>query len=658
MEWCSALEALPAQEVPEHSTQQHLSLQIVAPQGGEYHNAPLHPASFVNGIFRPSRAALSEVIILCEQWPGWIYACGALQFRCTHVYCWADLPSWAAQLTTVYPDVCFRFCAKDIRLPVHPPFTPLLMQGSIAWFEDVITKLSHMSAFLFSATFLEPLTRPTLPPDFIISQYTLQSTDVGSALRGTWLFCSRGFEIPLPPTSYHRALHHIINDTTRCAFFHPCQHTEECTQRLHAPLMVQQALALHPVPSVFAKSGFVRRQLSVAELARAFDVPSSVLPTFADGSQQYLPWLLHAPTRLLVYVGGVAPRRNEDRVVKEDHLSPLEVGNEKSPELQEDEDLGVNSISMAVAVRNRNAERPRAGVTAAAGASFDLPTASPLPSALSASDQRQVTVLAGASLSSETARPQDNSATRGELETWWHHQAKSVKADDAANPTHLWDDRVWRSPHDTEQRRQFTARYGRCALDTLRHFLLRRWQRNLWKSLCNHLITTYGRGWKEMIRSNSQLRLDVVAGRDCLWRASESDWWDWRSGSRLFFWRWPEAHRQAARDGYEPYIEGKLPRYLRPQAQESDPQVRAKVRAKLETVRNRQYVAKGKVLSLTSYFSVPKGDSDVRMVYDATRSNLNACLWAPNFGMPTVEILLRGINEESWMGDLDIGEMF
>ena len=46
------------------------------------------------------------------------------------------------------------------------------------------------------------------------------------------------------------------------------------------------------------------------------------------------------------------------------------------------------------------------------------------------------------------------------------------------------------------------------------------------------------------------------------------------------------------------------------------------------------------------------------MVYDATRSKLNASLWAPNFGLPTVDSLLRGINETAWMGDLDIGEMF
>jgi hypothetical protein len=129
-------------------------------------------------------------------------------------------------------------------------------------------------------------------------------------------------------------------------------------------------------------------------------------------------------------------------------------------------------------------------------------------------------------------------------------------------------------------------------------------------------------------------------------------------GSRLIFWRWPEAHRQAARDGYEPYIQGTLPKFLKPQSHDPDDRIRKLVRSKLETVRGRRYITKGQVSSLTSFFSVPKGDTDVRMVYDATRSKLNASLWAPNFGLPTVDSLLRGINETAWMGDLDIGEMF
>jgi hypothetical protein len=91
---------------------------------------------------------------------------------------------------------------------------------------------------------------------------------------------------------------------------------------------------------------------------------------------------------------------------------------------------------------------------------------------------------------------------------------------------------------------------------------------------------------------------------------------------------------------------------------EKDVTMRRKVQEKLSTVRNRKYIDRGPVKSLTSYFGVPKGDTDIRMVYDATRSGLNHCLWAPGFGLPTVDSLVRGVEEGTWMGDLDIGEMF
>jgi len=137
-----------------------------------------------------------------------------------------------------------------------------------------------------------------------------------------------------------------------------------------------------------------------------------------------------------------------------------------------------------------------------------------------------------------------------------------------------------------------------------------------------------------------------------------ANWWEWLAGSRLFFWRWPKEHQKTARDGYRPYVMGALPDFKRPQPFERDAKVREKVASKLQGIRDKKYIDKGEVQSLTSYFCVPKGESDIRMVYDATRSGLNQSLWAPNFGMPNVDTLVRGIMEYSWMGDLDIGEMF
>ena len=46
------------------------------------------------------------------------------------------------------------------------------------------------------------------------------------------------------------------------------------------------------------------------------------------------------------------------------------------------------------------------------------------------------------------------------------------------------------------------------------------------------------------------------------------------------------------------------------------------------------------------------------MVYDGTKSGLNAVMWAPWFPLPTVESHLRVVDVNTYMGDLDIGEMF
>ncbi len=64
------------------------------------------------------------------------------------------------------------------------------------------------------------------------------------------------------------------------------------------------------------------------------------------------------------------------------------------------------------------------------------------------------------------------------------------------------------------------------------------------------------------------------------------------------------------------------------------------------------------VKSLTKSFAVPKGEDDMHMVYDATQSGLNKCLWVPSFTLPSVDALTRVMDSESWMGDLGLGEMF
>ncbi len=57
-------------------------------------------------------------------------------------------------------------------------------------------------------------------------------------------------------------------------------------------------------------------------------------------------------------------------------------------------------------------------------------------------------------------------------------------------------------------------------------------------------------------------------------------------------------------------------------------------------------------------FYVPKGDSDVRMVYNGAASGINECLFAPHFGLPVILYVLRSLRPGYYQADMDIGEMF
>ena len=152
-------------------------------------------------------------------------------------------------------------------------------------------------------------------------------------------------------------------------------------------------------------------------------------------------------------------------------------------------------------------------------------------------------------------------------------------------------------------------------------------------------------------------RKSLEGGVDCLNRVRECSVWKWNGGSRLFFWRWGE-FMKAVRDGAEIFVQGDLPRCKKRQRVPKDPDTLQKVQEKLMDVRKKGYIDKGKVSSVTSFFKVPKGDSDIRMVYNGTSSGLNDAVWAPWFSLPTVESHLRAVTNDTFMCDCDLSEMF
>jgi hypothetical protein len=95
-----------------------------------------------------------------------------------------------------------------------------------------------------------------------------------------------------------------------------------------------------------------------------------------------------------------------------------------------------------------------------------------------------------------------------------------------------------------------------------------------------------------------------------------------------------------------------------PQKREKREELRRAVMAKLEKVRCLDYIQPGTVQSLISYFAVPKGESDIQIVHDGTKSGLNDAMWAPWFSLPSIETHLRCVDANSFLGDIDVGYMF
>ena len=119
---------------------------------------------------------------------------------------------------------------------------------------------------------------------------------------------------------------------------------------------------------------------------------------------------------------------------------------------------------------------------------------------------------------------------------------------------------------------------------------------------------------------------------------------------------------QYARDSIPIFVKGTLPVYCKPHRFVT-PEKAALVAPKLDNVRQRGYIRKGVVESLTDWFEVPKVIVDdvvmeIRMVYNGTSSGLNEALWAPNFWLPTSSTALRQLTYTSFCVDLDLGEMF
>jgi hypothetical protein len=266
-------------------------------------------------------------------------------------------------------------------------------------------------------------------------------------------------------------------------------------------------------------------------------------------------------------------------------------------------------------------------------------------------------------------------------------ERKATKSDDPAVPMSLWEEhlikdgtRAWMRK---DERKNLTA-----ACDTLRKLMLYRWKGKVLSSFRIWLNRKYadeldpiGKRWGPGVRfknnkyvwNDGQTSKDdyvkrwnarvltapeaLMAGMDCIEISYKTSWWEWEDGSRPFHWWWPEEYQERIRDGIKVHFRTPPPQYVVLQ-RDVDPKVKEKVVEKLQQVRMRWYITERYMVSLTSFFAVPKGDNDIRIIYDGSIGGLHDAIWVPWFVLSTLNAHLRAVKQGTYMGDLDVGECF
>jgi len=448
----------------------------------------------------------------------------------------------------------------------------------------------------------------------------------------------------------------------------PCHAPTEA--ETSAPLDAKNRSARRVLPSVFTKTRFVRRVLTDQEWLSCFDCPARVVTRLNDkelgamASSVRVPYKLrfHLVRSISNYLETEASP-GEDDTPRTSGTSKRSRGYDDSPDIEsenmrppqrskrrrvlESEDTSKYWAEEAK-VKEWVKEQDYSGLRKWASHPNPSGTPSPMTTPLRNALFR-IALQRGERV---TRAPMKESANVSSDDP--NRNLKAVKADDAKIPVHWWDNKV-REALKLSRDKVADDRLSWC-LDRIRQATLYFWKRKvassfwLWWARDKHLRSSKGLPPRHEC---------LEPGLHALHHSVDASWFDWDRGSAPFFWRFP-AHWQAeARDGLRPRFVSDPPQWRKPQQPPKDKDVGAKERAKISKVRRRGYIsAMVGIVSLLFFFSVPKGESDIRMVFDGTKSGLNEALFAPWFFLPTVNTMLRSVDDSYWGADNDYGEMF
>ena len=199
---------------------------------------------------------------------------------------------------------------------------------------------------------------------------------------------------------------------------------------------------------------------------------------------------------------------------------------------------------------------------------------------------------------------------------------KAVKYDDAAVETGIWDEATAGVMGE-----KFNSERHGIIFDSLRRRMVRQFKTNVLSSfICYMKVVHDFPVGKDSDERESERNKDLAAGVEGLSRVGKYSFWGWDDGSSILFWRWPKYIRREYRDGCELFVKGKLLRFTKKKRMLMEELECEMVKKKTEKVQHRRYITSGTVLSLTIFFRVPKGDSDIHLVYDLTACGLNKAL--------------------------------
>ena len=235
------------------------------------------------------------------------------------------------------------------------------------------------------------------------------------------------------------------------------------------------------------------------------------------------------------------------------------------------------------------------------------------------------------------------------------------KADNAPVPASLWDKRIMAS---------FPGKPITTELLALFRMVGMSWYRkNLRRSFINYLRYCFSSEWDDYLLGKrhtvkggeSEFQKSLEFGVDVLMRADRASWFDWTDGSALVFWRWHD-FKIEARDGFPTHFLDSSMRQsskkFYPPMVPADSRMRSLLEEKLNRIVQARYISDGYAHWDIRYFHVPKGEEDIRIVYDGSKNGINTLVWVPTFFVAISESLGRLLEPGTYQMDSDIGEMF